>query len=170
MTQKINGQGQVIAVQKAQYFDEKTKSEGLIRRITSLENTLSNVTVVTNTVIDSVEIPYYKTDTIYAENGWILKHYFSKESDYFRIKGFATPSLVYLDSIVLPNSLSITHKWQRKNFLAKKEYIIEAVNSNPYVVATSMNNYTFVEEKKWYEKRGIAFVTGVFVGIAINRK
>lgn len=170
MSQKISEQGLQISFQEAKYFDEKSKNEGLIERIAKLENTISEFNSETITIVDSVFIPINKIDTIYLGLDSIVNYHFTKRDSNLFFKGYANSQNLFIDTLLIPNKMTLTHKWERKNFLAKKKYLVEVTNSNPYVSVVGLNNYTFVEEKKWHEKRGVTIAFGLVAGYFLFRK
>lgn len=170
MSVKINEQGKEIAEQKALYLDERAKNETLFERIKKLESTVSNYTVNTKTVIERVKVPILKTDTV-RENGEAFeRHSFDYAEPYFSVSGYADKHSLFIDTLFVPSKLTLSHKWTKKNILAKKEYVVQASVDNPYVSVSGMNNYTFVEEKKWHEKRGVMLITGFMIGALVNSR
>lgn len=170
VSEKIGEQGQQIAFQEARYFDEKSKNETLLQRITRLESTISEFNSETITIVDSVFVPIEKIDTLYVGGQEFINYHFTKRDSNLFFKGFANSQSVFIDTLLIPNRMSLTHKWERKNFLAKKRYIVEVENSNTYVQVVGLNNYTFVEEKKWHEKRGVMVGLGFLAGFAVFNK
>lgn len=170
MTVQINEQGREINKQKAIYLSEKSKNESLVDKIKKLESTISKYEVATRTVVREIKVPLLKTDTIYLNGDTLQKSPFRLEDSNFSISGYATSSELFIDSLWLEDKLTLQHKWERKNILSKKQYVIEAYNENPYVQIRGMNNYTFYEEKKWHERRGVNILVGFLIGSAINSR
>ena len=75
-----------------------------------------------------------------------MNYHFTKRDSNLFFKGYANSQNLFIDTLLIPNKMTLTHKWERKNFLAKKKYLVEVTNSNPYVSVVGLNNYTFVEE------------------------
>jgi hypothetical protein len=169
MSIKINEKGEEIAEQKALYLDEKAKNESLFERIKKLESTISNYTVSTETVIERVLVPIMKTDTIRENGEQFERHYFDYTEPYFSFSGHADKHSVFIDTLFVPSKMTLSHKWTKKNILSKKQYVIQSSIDNPYVNISGMSNYTFVEEKKWHEKRGFLLITGFIIGALANQ-
>lgn len=169
MSEKVGEQGQKIAFQEAKYFDEKSKNETLLQRITKLESTISEFHSETITIIDSVFVPYEKIDTTLIGSEIIINYHFTRSDSNLFLKGFANSERLFIDTLMIPNKMRLTHKWERKNYFAKKRYIVEVENSNPYVQVVGLQNYTFVEDKKWHEKRGVNFALGLVFGFLVSK-
>lgn len=170
MSIKIDEQGKETAQQQALYLDEKAKNESLFERIKKLESTISNYTVSTETVIERVLVPILKTDTIRENGEQFERHYFDYTEPYFSIIGYADKHSMFIDTLFVPSKITLSHKWTKKNILSKKQYVIQTSIDNPYVSVSGMSNYTFVEEKKWHEKRGFLFITGFVIGALANQR
>jgi len=166
----VNEQGEQIDFQLAAYLDERSKNETLIERVTKLENTISEYKTTTITVVDSVFVEVQKVDTFFVGDELLVNYHFVKRDTNLFFKGFANKRELFIDSLALPNELTLSHKWRKDNFLAKKKYVIEVKNNNPYVQVIGLNNYTFYEEKKWHEKRGVLIGFGVVAGFLLNRQ
>tara|TARA_R110000751_G_C13762116_1_gene479316 strand:- start:247 stop:918 length:672 start_codon:yes stop_codon:yes gene_type:complete len=160
----ITEQGKETAFQEALYFSEKSKNESLIERITQLESVSSRVEATTVTRIDSIIIEVNRVDTLVLDGDSLTNHFFHKVDEHFSLSGHYNSRLIYIDSLLIPNRFVITHLWKRKNFLAKKEYLVEVENENPYVHTLGLNNYSFRESKKWHEKRGVMIGFGLVAG------
>jgi hypothetical protein len=165
MSERINEQGEKISVQKAKYLSEKSKNETLLEKITKLEDTISEFTVTTKTIVDSIEIPVERIDTVYLNNSVLVNYHYVKNDENLYLSATSNRNELLIDTLSFYNTTTVAHKWERRNIFAKKQYIIQVNNSSPYIQTVGMSNYTFVEEKKWHEKRGVLISIGVLAGI-----
>ena len=182
----INDKGEKVNEQEQLILSQKDAIAHNVLEIENLKKVQSQVIVRTNTIIDSVFIPF--------DNSWqneiqfdslivtidTLKEYiyvpksFSLIDEHYSLFGNVNKSGVLIDSLRLDNALTLTIGMKSQGLLKKPKPIVLAKNSNPYFQTYSMQNVIIKNELKWYDKKstwfGIGIVGGFIGGILINNK
>ena len=182
----INDKGEKINEQEQLILSQKDAIAHKVLEIENLKKVKSQVIVRTNTIIDSVFIPF--EDSWQNENQFdslignidTIKDYiyipksFSLVDEHYSLFGNVIKSGVLIDSLRLDNALTLTIGMKSQGFLKKPKPIVLAKNSNPYFQTYSMQNVVIKNDLKWYDKKstwfGIGIVGGFIGGILINNK
>ena len=182
----INEKGEQINEQDQLILSQKDAIAHNVLQIENLKKVKSQVIVRTNTIIDSVFIPF--DDSWQNENQFdsligtidTIKDYiyipksFSLIDEHYSLFGNVIKSGVLIDSLRLDNALTLTIGMKSQGFLKKPKPIVLAKNSNPYFQTYSMQNVVIKNDLKWYDKKstwlGIGIVGGFIGGILINNK
>lgn len=117
------------------------------KRVTSASQTK------TNTVIDSIQVPYIIEDVDFNMP-------FNLNDKYYAINGRSTNKGLFIDELSIPNTQSIVVGNRKQGFL-RTEYRIEVQNSNPYIKTTDIDSYTLKERNK---RLGL----GLYIGYGLN--
>jgi hypothetical protein len=159
--EKISSQSQIILTQK------EAIDNGIIE-IERLKNIKSKVRVVTQTVIDSVFIPY--TQIKYTDSSFKDKVEFKNYFDYlepkgwYSIKGYATNLGINIDSLRVKNDYSIYIADKKLGLFKKPDPQVLLLNKNPFTETIQMSNVVIVVEKPFYNKNvfwgGVGLVGG----------
>ncbi len=180
----INEKGQTINEQEQLILSQKDAIAHNVLEIENLKKVQSQVIVKTNTIIDSVFIPF--DDSWQDENKFdnivhidtirqfiYVPKKFSLIDEHYSLFGNVNKSGVLIDSLRLQNSLTLTIGMKSQGFLKKPKPIVLAKNSNPFFETYSMQNVIIRNDLKWYDKKSTWFSIGViggFVGgILINK-
>lgn len=166
---RVDSLGAQTAKQAVLLLDAKHEYESLLKDFTQLKNTKSQTKVVTRTQIDSVVVPVVTIDTLYVNGNFAPIYTFEDTSDFYTIKGRVSSELALLDEVSFPNNVTFSHRWERKNFLAKKTYFVEVKNSNPYVQIQGIQNYQIEDKKPFWETGKFWYAVGIGTGIMITR-
>ena len=115
--------------------------------------------------LDSVFIPF--TDTIVSVDS-NFKSFFSLKNQHYSISGVSQSNGVLINSISLPNKMTITIGSKKQGLFKKALPIVKIDNSNPYIVNNSLSNITIKNDLKWYEKRSNWLLVGVISGVGLG--
>ena len=115
--------------------------------------------------LDSVFIPF--TDTILSLDS-NFKTFFSLKNEHYLISGFSEAKGVLINSLSLPNKMTITIGSKKQGLFKKALPIVKIDNSNPYIVNNSLSNITIKNDLKWYEKKSNCLLVGVISGVALG--
>lgn len=165
----VDSLGAQTARQAVLLIDAKHEYESLAAQFTELKNTKSQTKVITKTQIDSVYVPVVSIDTMYVDGNFAPIYSFRDSSEFYSIAGRVSPELALLESVSFTNDITFSHRWERKNILAKKTYFVEVKNTNPYVRIQGVQNYQIEDEKRFWETGKFWFAVGIGTGIYIAR-
>ena len=183
--QSINEKGEIISEQEQLILSQKDAIAHSVLEIGDLKKIKSQVIVRTNTIIDSVFIPF--DDSFQNENQWdslivitdTLREFiyvpksFSLIDKHYSLFGNVNKSGVLIDSMRFNNELTLTIGMKSKGIFKKPQPLVIAKNSNPYFQTYSMQNVIIKNELKWYDKKstwfGVGFGVGIVSGILIMK-
>jgi hypothetical protein len=164
--------GELIAYNKSlnvSYNNLKKANDSLVRQIEDLKiKKPTNITTVkTEVVVKEVYIPY---NTELPCDSFSIP--FNFNDNWISIDGNSSNHGLRFDSIKLTNDMLIVSGVKRNGLFKPSETIVAVKSSNPYFNLIGLQNYTIVEEKRFYNKlwfKGLIFTGGVFTGIIISR-
>ena len=156
-------------------FDLKKSNERMMKKVTTFVKTDQQATIKDEFIpFDSTETrtpaeDYFTKDSagnnirlVNADSVVLPPKPFTKETQWYSLKGTVFLKGVNVDSLKMKNTIS----WrigEKKTGLFKRETTIQAINSSPYFENTAMNSITVKSKKtawdKWI-KPLIAFVFG----------
>ncbi len=129
-----------------------------------IKNVTSHTKIVTVYKLDTITQTF--TDTLPCVD--FIKP-FTIDSLYYNLSGSITKRGITFNSILIPNTQSLTVGTKRNGLFKKNEYIVALKNSNPYVNTVSIQSYNFTPDAKWYQRGSTKFGVGVVVGGLIYR-
>ena len=155
----VDKQGLVISEQEQIILSQKDAIEMNLLEIENLKKVNSQVSVVTQTIVDSVFIPF-QSDT--------LKN-FGLYDKWYGLSGIVENRGVKLDSIYFNNDMRITIGYKKNGWFKKPSPIVKIKNENPYSRVVNMQNVVIDNPTKWYEKKGFLIGVGLLGGIVIMK-
>lgn len=183
----INKQGEEIAEQKQIILTkDQAIQQGLIEN-TELRKIKSQVSINTNTVLDTIFIPFdvYLTENNFDNEETIdwtsvikVPKSFSRLNEWYTIKGKIIKTGIELDSIRFFNRLTITIGQKKKkglrNIFKRSIPLVEVINESPYVSVGGLQNIIIKKKpKRWYQttffKIAVGFALGTYTTIRIGK-
>tara|TARA_Y100000114_G_scaffold29052_1_gene24806 strand:- start:1280 stop:1885 length:606 start_codon:yes stop_codon:yes gene_type:complete len=155
----VDKQGLLISEQEQIILSQKDAIEMNLLEIENLKKVNSQVSVVTQTIVDSVFIPF-QSDT--------LKN-FGLYDKWYGLSGIVENRGVKLDSIYFNNDMRITIGYKKNGWFKKPSPIVKIKNENPYSRVVNMQNVVIDNPTKWYEKKGFLIGVGFLGGIVIMK-
>ena len=155
----VDRQGLLISEQEQIILSQKDAIEMNLLEIENLKKVNSQVSVVTQTIVDSVFIPF-QSDT--------LKN-FGLYDKWYGLSGIVENRGVKLDSIYFNNDMRITIGYKKNGWFKKPSPIVKIKNENPYSRVVNMQNVVIDNPTKWYEKKGFLIGVGLLGGIIIMK-
>ena len=155
----VDRQGLLISEQEQIILSQKDAIEMNLLEIENLKKVNSQVSVVTQTIVDSVFIPF-QSDT--------LKN-FGLYDKWYGLSGIVENRGVKLDSIYFNNDMRITIGYKKNGWFKKPSPIVKIKNENPYSRVVNMQNVVIDNPTKWYEKKGFLIGVGFLGGIVIMK-
>lgn len=145
--------------------DEKQKSKQLQTALNKYKKLASVTKIETITEIKEVPVPFeVKVPLDFSRT-------FLKENEFYSIAGEVNQNGINFKSLSIPNTQTLVVGKKDIGFF-KTEFRAEVTNSNPYVKTSSLDNFTFTENKKRF---GIGFSfgfgvysNGFFTGASVN--
>ena len=183
--EKINVNGEKIIEQQQIILSQKDALAHNLLELEELKKVQSQVVIQTNTIIDSVFIPFDDSwqdenwfdtivvhDTIEITNFIYVPKTFSLSEEHYSLSGSILKTGVYLDSLRFPNQLTLSVGYKSQGLFKKATPVVIAKHSNPFVQTSSMQNIIIKNDLKWYDKKGtwlgVGIVGGFIGGILIN--
>jgi hypothetical protein len=163
--EKISSQSQIILTQK------EAIDNGIIE-IERLKNIKSKVRVVTQTVIDSVFVPYTQTSIDSSFNGKVeFKNYFDylEPKGWYSLKGYASNLGLHIDSLKVKNDYSIYIADRKMGLFKKAQPEVLLLNKNPFTETIQMSNVVIVVEKPFYKKNLFWAGAGLIGGFLLSK-
>ncbi|WP_424493874.1 hypothetical protein [Salinimicrobium sp. GXAS 041] len=133
----IQGSKQALEVLLSEKMDSLGQLKRLVKNFRNVD-AAGNVTTVT--IIDSIPVPYEVPVPMEFSRD------FEKSTQFYSLSGISTNRGLTINNLTVPNTLSFAIG-KKKTGLFSSEYRIEAVNSNPYVLTTGLDSYTFKSSK-----------------------
>lgn len=159
---KISYQDQILLTQK------EAIENGLIE-IERLKNIKSKVKVVTETVVDTLFVPYTETVVDTVEKDVKYRNYFDyrEPKGWYSLSGYASNLGLHVDSLKVKNEYSIYIADRKISLFKKAKPEVLLINKNPYTNTVNMSNVVIVVNKPFYKKNlfwaGIGLVGGVLI-------
>ncbi len=166
---EVDTLGRQTAKQAVLLIDVKRDYDALSKQFTDLKKTKSQTRVVTQTRIDSIFVPTTIVDTLYLDSDSLPVYRFQKQDEWFSISAQVFPTKTLIENVSFNNTMTFSHRWERKNFLSKKTYFVEVNNTNPYLNISGLQNYEMQEEKRFYEQGKFWFAVGLGGGILLAK-
>lgn len=161
--------GDSLNIQSQIILSQKQAIENNLIEIKRLKNIKSKVSVITQTKIDTLFIPYKKTtnDTIYANANTKNTNYFDYTEKWFSINGFATDEGININSLSVKNDFSIYIADRKMGLFKKSKPSVMLINKNPYTETIKMNNVVIEYHQPFYKKNwfwgSVGFLGGVLI-------
>ena len=183
--EKINVNGDKIIEQEQIILSQKDALAHNLLELEELKKVQSQVVIQTNTIIDSVFIPFDDSwqdenwfdtmvvhDTIEIRNFIYVPKTFSLSKEHYSLSGSILKTGVMIDSLRFPNQLTLSVGYKSQGLFKKALPVVIAKHSNPFVQTSSMQNIVIKNDLKWYDKKGtwfgVGIVGGFIGGILIN--
>lgn len=156
---------QQFAIQEQRILELNDENMKLVKTIKEFKTIKNQTQVGTNTIIKEVKIPYevqviQYIDTLNRAYFVKVPLPFSKNDTFFSIKGKVGLKNLVIDSLTIPNTLTITTGLTKGGFFKRDKYEVEVVSDNPHSQITKLKNTQFEPKTPWYKSRGLAFGIG----------
>lgn len=155
----------------AKVFDLTKREERRIKQVEAL------IRIAQNAGIRDVMIPYKVTDTVQADpsDSLIAKakvvippKQFADSTEHYSINGTVLLEGVRIDSLDIPDSLSLRIAQKKEGLFKPKQQVIQIIHSNPLVKTTGLNSLT-LKQKPTAWNRVIKPALGVIAGVLLAK-
>lgn len=166
--------GELVATQEQKILELTKENMALIKTANKFKAVQGQVQVHTNTIIQEVKVPYpvdvikyidTHTNDVYLRLPTIIE----RCDSFFSIYGAIGVDGLEIDSMSIPNELTITTGKVKGGFLKPDKYIVEVTSSNPYVDITKMKNTQFKAKRPVYKRWWFGFGLGAITTLILTR-
>lgn len=161
---KVNGMEVDVAYNKSLALENKDQLASILKKNDTLSKLISkfkdikSATIINNYTTINGDTIQLKGDSIPCD---FKAFKVRRDSIHYKFVGTISKNFFSIDTLSIPNKLSLIIGTKKMGFLKRKEERAEIINSNPLVKITNIGNYVVVSKKK---KFGI----GVSVGYGLN--
>jgi len=157
--------GKMVALQDAHMLELNKENMKLVETVNKFKTIQGQVRVETKTIIKEVKVPYSVEVVKYIDTHTNQTYIrvplpFVKSDTFFSINGKVQADGVHIDSLNIPNELTITTGKIDGGFFKKDKYAIEIVSNNPNVDISKVNNTQFKPKITFYKKWWFGFGLG----------
>ena len=157
--------GKMVAMQDAHILELNQENMKLVETVNKFKSIQGQVRVETKTIIKEVKVPYSVEVVKYIDTHSNQTYIrvplpFVKSDTFFSINGKVQADGVQIDSLNIPNELTITTGKIKGGFFKKDKYAIEIVSNNPNVDISKVNNTQFKPKTPIYKKWWFGFGLG----------
>ncbi len=165
---ETNRLGEVVYSQQQNIISSNEAKKLLSKEVEKWKSVKSKVEIITKTKIDTVFIPFtdtlYLTDTIYPKGMISVPKRFKLDTVDFKIHGIVLLDGVKIDSIVIPNKLSVTIGKIKPKWYKKAQNVVSIKNSNKLLSITDINNFITEDKPKFYQRNVFWLSLGAIIG------
>lgn len=165
---KVNGMEVDVAYNKSLVLQNKDQMEAMLRKNDTLSKLISKFKDIKSTTI----INQYTTingDTIKLKGDSIPCDFkpfkVRRDSAHYKFVGTIASKYFSIDTLSIPNKVSIVIGLKKMGFLKRGEERAEIINSNPLVKTTNIGNYVVIPKRK---KIGVGASVGY--GLSLSGK
>lgn len=161
---------ELVAVQEQRFLETARENMELVATVNRFKSIQGQVSVSTDAKIKDVLVPYPVDVVKYVDtynNSTCLKlpTRIERSDSFFSLYGYIGIDGLEIDSMSLPNELTITTGRIDGGFLKRDKYVVEVKSNNPYIDIVKMNNTQFAPKKKAHKTWGAGFLLGAILGI-----
>jgi hypothetical protein len=167
--------GKIVALQEQRIMEATKENMRLVKTINKFKSIQGQVQVQTITQIKEVQVPYKVEVIKYVDSSnpnnpqTFVKTPlpFEKNDKYFQIAGTVKSDGVVIDSLSIPNELTITTGKVSGGIFKADQYKIEVVSDNPNVDISKLNNTQFKPKTPVYKKWWFGFGLGGIISLIL---
>lgn len=169
---ELNSKKEQLASQKQLILTQEEALSGKLLEIEDLKkykNIKSKVQYVTNTVIDTLRVPYL-IDSNSVELPIFKKFFkYNEKDNWFSLSGEVTDKDVFFSQIKIKNKYSILIADKKMGLFKRVEPTVLLTNFNPYTSTIELNNVQIEYSKPFYKKEWFWFALGGLSGVLIAK-
>ena len=130
-------------------------------------NRLTNQLRLQLSLKGKVNVPIHDTNVIQEKDTFHFKAFYY-DDNLLALHGVFQNDSAKLQYRVCAN-LDIATYWKKQGVFQSDMLTVNITSTNPNLEINGMSNYSIREEKRFYETRGFAFVTGIVAGYLIPK-
>jgi hypothetical protein len=167
---EINDKGERLSKQEQIILSQKDAINQGLLIIDDLKKVNSQVTVITQTVFDTIEVVHHDTVVNYINGSAFLKlpQNYSYHAEYINFNAVIDVNGLSVNSLVIPNESKITIGYKRSGLFKPLEPIVVLKNTNPNIVTQEMSNVVIEEKIPIHHDKRVWGGLGFLVGLILN--
>ena len=167
---EINERGERIISQEQIILSQKDAIEQGLLEVNRLKKIKSQVSVVTETIIDTFIVNHTDTIVEYRNGDAFLKlpQYYLYETEHLNFGAEISKIGLKVNNISIFNTSSVTIGYKSNGLFRKKSAVVEIQNSNPYVMTNSVGNVIIKEKQNPLTDYKVWGGVGLILGLIIN--
>jgi len=160
---EIDENGQIVAKATSIFFENEELEKQL--KDERLKKLKTKVEVQTETKFDTILVNVHDTIVI-QNNDTIVKRFFEHKTDWISLKGEVHNHIVSINELIVHDSLDV-QLGEERDGLFKTKNVVLVKSKNPNTDFKNVKSYEFPKKKKWYEKGGWKFASGVILTLIV---
>tara|TARA_B110000977_G_C11072281_1_gene489934 strand:- start:55 stop:714 length:660 start_codon:yes stop_codon:yes gene_type:complete len=167
---EINERGERIISQDQIILSQKDAIEQGLLEVNRLKKIKSQVSVVTETIIDTFIVNHTDTIVEYRNGDAFLKlpQSYLYETEHLNFGAEISKIGLKVNNISIFNTSSVTIGYKSNGLFRKKSAVVEIQNSNPYVMTNSVGNVIIKEKQNPLTDYKVWGGLGLILGLIIN--
>ena len=167
---EINERGERIISQEQIILSQKDAIEQGLLEVNRLKKIKSQVSVVTETIIDTFIVNHTDTIVEYRNGDAFLKlpQSYLYETEHLNFGAEISKIGLKVNNISIFNTSSVTIGYKSNGLFRKKSAVVEIQNSNPYVMTNSVGNVIIKEKQNPLTDYKVWGGLGLILGLIIN--
>ena len=167
---EINERGERIISQDQIILSQKDAIEQGLLEVNRLKKIKSQVSVVTETIIDTFIVNHTDTIVEYRNGDAFLKlpQSYLYETEHLNFGAEVSKIGLKVNNISIFNTSSVTIGYKSNGLFRKKSAVVEIQNSNPYVMTNSVGNVIIKEKQNPLTDYKVWGGVGLILGLIIN--
>lgn len=167
---EINERGERIISQDQIILSQKDAIEQGLLEVNRLKKIKSQVSVVTETIIDTFIVNHTDTIVEYRNGDAFLKlpQSYLYETEHLNFGAEVSKIGLKVNNISIFNTSSVTIGYKSNGLFRKKSAVVEIQNSNPYVMTNSVGNVIIKEKQNPLTDYKVWGGLGLILGLIIN--
>ena len=166
----INENGERLIEQQQIIMSQDDAIASGLLEIEKLKEVNSQVSVVTNTIIDTIVVSH--VDTVIQQingNAYLkLPQQYSFNDDFMNFKAEINEVGLSVDNITIFNETTVTIGKEKQGLFKPLKPVVKIKNTNPYMNTMSVQNVVIEKKTNLIHDKRAWGVVGIFIGLALN--
>ena len=166
----INENGERLIEQQQIIMSQDDAIASGLLEIEKLKEVNSQVSVVTNTIIDTIVVSH--VDTVIQQingNAYLkLPQQYSFNDDFINFKAEINEVGLSVDNITIFNETTVTIGKEKQGLFKPLKPVVKIKNTNPYMNTMSVQNVVIEKKTNLIHDKRAWGVVGIFIGLALN--
>jgi len=166
----INENGERLIEQQQIIMSQDDAIASGLLEIEKLKEVNSQVSVVTNTIIDTIVVSHI--DTVIQQingNAYLkLPQQYSFNDEFINFKAEINKVGLSVDNITIFNETTVTIGKEKQGLFKPLKPVVKIKNTNPYMNTMSVQNVVIEKKTNLIHDKRAWGVVGIFIGLALN--
>tara|TARA_R110000744_G_scaffold165331_2_gene282470 strand:- start:4949 stop:5593 length:645 start_codon:yes stop_codon:yes gene_type:complete len=168
--EEINDKGKRVITQELILLSQSDAIEQGLLEIDELKKVNSQVSVITNTLIDTIFVTHI--DTAIAEVGGEvylkLPQQYRHFNEHFSFNASINLEGLFIERISIENESVITIGYKKQGLFKPMLPVVQISNSNPYIQTHNVSNVVIQKDYNMFQDKRAWGLVGLFVGVLIK--